>query len=152
MALDDLDADGKEDVIVVTEHDGIHFIQKRSDGGDEWQLHKITYPENVGLRGKGITIADIDKDGKKDMVLSFEKAGGAKSGVVYISYQESVLDSVWQRHEVSGSDGIKFDLVPVSDIDGDGDLDIISTEENNNSQAGVPGLGLIWYENPSTIR
>ena len=42
---------------------------------------------------------------------------------------------------LSGSDGTKHDLVALVDLDGDGDLDAITTEEVNN-------LGVIWYENP----
>ncbi len=148
MTLDDLDDDGLEDVVVITEDDGIYFIQKATRDGSQWETHKIAFPDRVGDRGKAVTVADINGDGKKDLVLSFEKAEEPKSGVVYLTYNHSVFDTVWQRHEVSGAHGIKYDLVPVQDVDQDGDLDIITTEENNNSKDGKAGLGLIWYENP----
>lgn len=45
-------------------------------------------------------------------------------------------------HELSGVDGIKHDLVALLDLDDDGDLDVLTTEE-------VKILGVIWYENPS---
>lgn len=46
--------------------------------------------------------------------------------------------------------GIKFDDVRLADIDLDGDLDIVSTEENGSRGYwwSTRGLGLIWYENP----
>ena len=47
-------------------------------------------------------------------------------------------------HEVSGEDGIKFDLNLL--LDADGDLYVINTEENHNSQNGQAGLGLVWYK------
>ena len=39
-------------------------------------------------------------------------------------------------------DGVKHDLVPLIDLDGDGDLDVLTTEETK-------GLGVVWYENPT---
>ena len=37
--------------------------------------------------------------------------------------------------------GVKFDLVELVDLDGDGDLDAITCEEVDN-------LGVFWFENP----
>ena len=53
---------------------------------------------------------------------------------------------MWDWHQLSGPKGIKFDRIELLDIDGDGDLDVLTCEENygTNSQ----GLGVIWYENP----
>jgi hypothetical protein len=46
--------------------------------------------------------------------------------------------------------GIKHDNLLLNDLDGDGDLDVITTEENGNTGSYfiARGLGLIWYENP----
>jgi hypothetical protein len=54
----------------------------------------------------------------------------------------------WDVFDVSGPEGVKFDLNLLLDVDADGDLDVINTEEANNSAGGRPGLGLVWYENP----
>ena len=37
---------------------------------------------------------------------------------------------------------MKYDLVALLDLDNDGDLDAITTEEAKN-------LGVIWFENPN---
>ena len=42
---------------------------------------------------------------------------------------------------VSGPNGIKFDQIQLLDIDSDGDMEILTTEEWDN-------LGLIYYDNP----
>ena len=39
----------------------------------------------------------------------------------------------------------KYDNVAIRDLDRDGDLDVITTEEN--AGPGSRGLGVIWYEN-----
>ena len=57
----------------------------------------------------------------------------------------SIGDYVWDDHEISGPDGIKFDVVQLLDLDADGDPDAITTEESE----GGDGLGVIWYENPT---
>lgn len=147
MDLNDLDFDGLEDAIVVTEDDQIHFYKKLSKDGMHWEKHLIDYPENVG-GGKAITVADVDQDGKRDLVISSEGAKNGKSGLYYLRYINSVFDRKWQRNEISGPEGIKYDLIPAFDFDQDGDLDFVSTEENNNSTGGYGGLGIIWYENP----
>src|SRR5262249_16657148 len=92
-------------------------------------------PEHIGM-GKGIGIGDINRDGKNDLVLSFEQATGDKSGLVWLSAPD------WKRHEISGTAGTKYDVIKLVDLDGDGDLDVISTEEMDN-------VGVIWFENPT---
>lgn len=86
-------------------------------------------------------MGDIDLDGKADIVFSCEGAGG-RSGVMWMSCREAATDRLWDAHEISGAEGSKFDLVQLLDLDGDGDLDVITCEEREN-------LGVIWYENPT---
>lgn len=147
MDLNDLDDDGREDAIVVTREDQIHFYKKLGDDGLQWEKHQIEYPDRVG-GGKAVTVADVDRDGKKDLVISSEGAKDGKSGVYYLRFEKSVFDTKWQRNEISGPEGIKYDLIPAFDFDQDGDLDFVTTEENNNASGGYGGLGIVWYENP----
>ncbi|MBN2310560.1 MAG: hypothetical protein JXR94_16420, partial [Candidatus Hydrogenedentes bacterium] len=51
----------------------------------------------------------------------------------------------WAVYDLSGPQGIKFDLVQLIDLDRDGDLDVLTCEERDAGR----GLGVIWYENPS---
>ena len=46
------------------------------------------------------------------------------------------------RRGLSGPAGVKFDRIELRDLDGDGDLDLITCEERDN-------LGVFWYENPA---
>jgi hypothetical protein len=145
MFLDvaDLDKDGKLDVLVPTHDRKLHFFRQKSPR--EWQPHRLAFPPGMGS-GKAIRVADIDLDGKLDLVLACAKAKNLR-GIVWMSYRTSVFDEVWDTHEISGLEGIKFDLIQLVDLDGDGDLDLINTEE---AAAGAgKGLGVVWYENPT---
>jgi hypothetical protein len=136
----DLDRDGFEDV-VVNLHDGECLFLRRLDStGLKWDSHSIPHPANVG-KGKAVSIGDIDCNDQLDLVLSFAKAQD-RSGVVWLSHAGDPRRGAWTRHEISGLEGVKFDLVPLIDLDGDGDVDVITTEEITN-------LGIIWYENPT---
>ena len=67
-----------------------------------------------------------------------------------------VTDAAWTRHTIdsgprgadgvrprpiAGPEGAKFDRIELVDLDDDGDLDLVTTEERD-------GLGVVWYENP----
>jgi hypothetical protein len=145
----DIDGDGLED-IVIAQQAQILALRRLDKSGLKWEPHVIPLPQRVG-GGKAVTLGDIDRDGKLDLVLTCVHAGGEKSGVVWISTSAANLFSgPYQRHEISGTQGIKYDLAPLLDINGDGFPDVITTEENNNSKGGNGGLGVIWYENPGT--
>ena len=94
---------------------------------------------------KAVAVADMDRDGQADLVLTCEGATGDKSGVAWFSrdraLKQAIAQARWTMHDISGAAGTKFDRIELVDLDGDGDLDLITTEETEN-------LGVIWYENP----
>jgi hypothetical protein len=115
------------------------FLRRLDKTGKRWESYTIPHPSNCGS-GKAVTIGDVDRDGKPDLMLAFANADN-KSGLVWLSCAGKWSEGPWTRHEVSGPAGVKFDLAPLIDLDGDGDLDVLNTEE-------VTQLGIIWYENP----
>jgi VCBS repeat protein len=88
---------------------------------------------------KAVRAADIDLDGSLDLVLLFRLTRPPRHGAVWLS---RAPDGHWVEHDMSGAEGKKFDDVTFIDVDGDGDLDVLTTEEN-------AGLGVFWYENPT---
>ncbi len=142
LDLVDLNDDGLDDIIVPDLIQGFVVFTQKPD--HTWQRINIPFPQSSGTRGKCVAVGDIDNDGQLDVVSSYEGAEG-KEGVMWTS---GLLSQHRKDHNVSGAAGIKFDLVKLIDMDGDGDLDILTSEENNNSST-VAGLGVIWYENPT---
>ncbi len=145
--MHDLDGDGLDDLLVPTQSaTGLSLFRRLNRVQNSWQEYHINQPANTGI-AKGCNVADIDLDGKLDIVFSFAAAAAPKSGMVWMSYTNTPTDANWVDHEISGPIGIKFDIVALADLDGDGDLDVLTTEENYG--AGSRGLGTIWYENPT---
>ncbi|MBT9190078.1 FG-GAP repeat domain-containing protein [Zobellia russellii] len=150
MDLADIDGDQLEDAIAAEyTNQKIVFMRRLDNTGLNWDTFNIDIPETTG-RAKAVKVGDINKDGKLDVVYTsntFEKDG--QSGIYWLSYKDKPIESIWEWHNISGLEGIKYDRVELIDLDGDGDLDVLTCEENygENSQ----GLGVIWYENPRIL-
>lgn len=93
----------------------------------------IAAPADFGLC-QAAAVGDLDRDGIADLALTASEADGALSGVVWLR------GPAWERGEVSGPDGVKFDDLALVDVDLDGDLDIVTSEQTEIDAA-------IWYEN-----
>jgi hypothetical protein len=160
----DFDGDGDTDYVVpnIVKGDGgardsgeLYWIENvwdhkgaPSEEDGDFVAHRMPWPDNVG-RAKSAAMGDVDLDGRKDVVLTFEEADGGRHGLVWLRQQGPRRQPVWTVRTLSGPDGIKHDDATLVDIDGDGDLDVFTTEERL-PRAGLPtGLGVIWYENPT---
>ncbi len=147
MDIADLDGDGLEDA-VVTEYTNqkIVYMRRLDSTGLNWEEYEIDLPKFVG-RAKAVKVGDINGDGVPDIVHSANTLGDeTRVGIVWLSAKHEAVDSEWEWHELSGPQGYKFDRIELLDMDGDGDLDVLTCEENYGLESH--GLGVIWYENP----
>ena len=141
LSTADLDGDQAPDVLAAVKPRTVLFHRRASRDGRSWKTFPIRIPEEAGT-AKAVRAGDIDGDGRLDLVFTCEQAEGGKRGVMWLSYRQSPFESVWTAHDISGAPGVKYDLVELIDLDGDGDLDVLTCEEREN-------LGVIWYENPA---
>ena len=148
LTLADLDSDGAGDLLCATRDNGLLLFRRRPDEEDGWEPSSIGMPENVGT-GKAVEAGDIDLDGRPDLVFTCENARGDRSGVVWLSCHKAPTEKIWTAHEISGPAGIKFDRMELLDLDGDGDLDVLTCEESQPMEGPGQGLGVFWYENPT---
>lgn len=118
-----------------------------------WTAQNVPWPSDAG-HYNAVRPGDLDGDGIEDLAVTMHHADSDYttppqdlSGVLWLRGDGS---GGWQRGEVSGVDGVKYDNLELVDIDGDGDLDIVTSEQG---MAGVTPpsdkLGVVWYENPS---
>ncbi len=147
MFLDytDLDGDGRADILAAVKPRAIHRFRSPADPGGAWPetVIPVDFPAGIGT-AKAVRAGDIDGDGAKDIVFSCEHAVPPKRGVVWLTRGKPGPASRWTAGELAGPEGIKYDLLQLLDIDGDGDLDVLTCEE----RFGRGGLGVFWYENP----
>ena len=131
MFLDiiDLDKDGQLDIAVAAKDRKVITLTKS-------QVADFVFPDTAYGTAKAVRVVDVDGDGHLDFVGTTEKANGPKSGVFWMAGPD------WQTtHDIGGPQGVKFDRIEMLDLDGDGDLDLLTCEERDQ-------LGVIWYENP----
>lgn len=114
---------------------------RTSPDGRTWSATAMPVVSNVG-QYNAAEYADVDQDGNTDIVLTYAHAVGALSGVVWLR------GPTWERGEVSGPDGEKYDNLMMYDVDCDGDLDIVTNEQGRKGDLSVVPLGNVWYENP----
>lgn len=95
-------------------------------------------------------IADFDDDGDADIAVSFSHAEN-RSGMIWLERDGPALTASYTRGEVSGNidsdSDVKFDNILAVDMDLDGDLDLLTSEQHVPAGTG-PGLGVLYFENP----
>ncbi len=156
LTMADLDGNGSEEVLVMDLYNGLVILEQQGTAVQPWKEYNIPYPVWSGGRGKAVSVGDINLDGRPQAVLSFEEEGKVAS-IPYEEYKSNGKYSVilgkfsgspfvpenWTFEKISGMRGRKFDLVTLIDLDGDGDLDVLTNDENEEND----GLGVVWYEN-----
>lgn len=140
LELVDLDNDGLLDILVATRGLELIYFNQISAKLNQWEKFTINLPENTG-EAQSVRVTDINLDGKLDIIFSSTNALN-KSAVMWLSDAVGAINSHVVAYDISGLEGEKFDLVQLIDLDGDGDLDVVTSEETTN-------LGVVWYENPT---
>ncbi len=139
--LGDLTGDGKPE-IVLSGGEGesdVWYIEIPDDAeATEWPTVRITgtaTDEQVG-------IGDIDGDGDNDVA-----AGDMRDGGEFVAWFKNPGDGSadWTRHRLGEFPGVYPDRLDVTDLDGDGHLDVVVSEENGGEE---PNAEVMWYRQP----
>ena len=135
IAAADLDGDGREEVIMMSDRHDLRYYKIPSSGAaDTWTMHKVWSAVHAGLAA-----GDIDGDGDIDLVRSDIWLENVNQG------------KKWNVHKFCGipwadrQKGTFLYLACISrvvDINGDGRMDIVLTE------AEFRGARIAWFQGP----
>ena len=140
----DVNADGLSDLVTSSAHRyGIFWYQQTLWAERDWNQHTI---DDSWTQAHALTLADLDGDGDLDLVTGkrfMAHNGGDPDafgplGVYWYELKRGTKPA-WTKHVISYDKGIGAGMnIPVVDLDGDGDLDIVVT-----GKFGGP----VWFEN-----
>lgn len=144
MRVVDWDGDGQLDVLDGTSsatHQNRIVIRRNLGGFMSWSQELVPAVIGVG-HYQGLDVGDIDKDGRLDIVVStWEVNAPPSSPLIGVYWLRNAGGGVWELHDISGPEGSKFDNVQLEDVDGDGWIDVVDSEQ-------IDQLGVVWYRNP----
>lgn len=131
----DFDKDGTLDVLSTRSHAGQPNYIDIWLGPSYTSRTTITDPNSLDGHVQGVAVADINKDGMNDIVVSSWESNtccdSVHSGVWW--FDEA---ATWEREEISGGGGTKFDNIVV-----DANGDVWDSEQVDN-------YGIVKYTNP----
>ena len=135
LVLADFDGDGRPDLTVAAPKNDtsgfvVSVIRNVSSPGVFSFASKVDFP--AGSAPTGLAAADMDGDGKPDLVVANNSNGLARS--VNVLRNTSVSGSLSFATPVDFSNG-RTDFVALADLDGDGRIDILASSYNSNRVA-----------------
>ena len=147
--------DGMEDMIVATSSDSgmvAKWLKRLDATGRNWDEYPIAsdslrteYGSILKFVIKGVACGYVDGDDQIDVVFT---GSGHGHGVFMMTPRTDIPSGLtWDLVNLTPFAGyMKYDNLRLVDMDMDGDLDVVTTEEGWGFF--TPGDGVLWLENP----
>jgi FG-GAP-like repeat len=135
----DLDGDGDADIVMTD-----RWLENRG-GGTEWVEHKLPFGKRgpYGLSSRA-WIADINQDGHNDIVMTDSDQQESRAAWLESDGKRPPTFKIhWLPNSVPGVRG-SFHSLAVADFDGDGDLDILTAEQEDLLPKGSQPRWFLW--------
>ena len=123
----DIDRDGDIDVIVADHKNGIRYFENPGSGAVKkkpWPQH---YVDNKCIGAHSVSLADINGDGRIDVVASGEAKSTPPDSICWYACPENPNDSgAWPKYILGpGQSGGLAHYSAIADVDGDSKLDVV---------------------------
>lgn len=154
LSFNDINLDNRID-IVGTVGQYLCWLEQPAEHTGIWTVHRIGTVQPDAM--VGFTLADIDGDGDLDAIGgSYSRGPRDEDGDVTREHplgrlawfeQPDDAKQLWVRHDISRRKRGMFDQFVAQDMDGDNDMDFISTRGNSGRYDGV-----FWLEQVRTVQ
>jgi hypothetical protein len=172
VAVGDLDGDGRPDIATQTDSELIFFRNNGSPGA-QFETIKIPKPPAIAWRSRAVRLADVDGDDDLDvigmLIHDSNELPPDKASVYLLLNNGSPWQAAgWDLQPIKWGPGPsmlvpgfgeKWDQVDVTDVDGDGDLDVVANNEEWWAEArgevapfftpdlATSAVAVVWFEN-----
>ncbi len=136
ISLADVDGDGDLDIVSgSTDDDTVAWHQNSGSSPPTWTTRTISTAADGVL---SVAMADVDGDGNIDAL----SASSNDDKIAWHQNDPGIPAPVWTERVIStGADGASS--VAAADVDGDGDIDVLSVSENDSK--------LAWHESDGDL-
>ncbi len=115
----DVTGDGRDDIVIFTADAAADVYVVRSTGSGF--AAKVKWHEFFGLTGETLEVADVNADGRDDILTFNQSVNGNNVWVALSTGSSFAASSVWHSYF-----GIAEEMPGTGDFDGDGDEDIVT--------------------------
>ena len=130
IAFADVDGDGDKDVLITGGNNSNQLIAKLYANDGSGNFSEVSGTTFEGIFTSSIAFADVDDDGDKDVLIT----GGINSTQPIAKLYTNDGSGSFTEDSGTSFDGVFVGSIAFSDVDGDGDKDVLITGENNSSQ------------------
>jgi hypothetical protein len=131
----DIDADGKPELITVSNGYGGWAQPNWTSPGQPWTFRNVTEKGSWARYTHGMGVGDVNADGRTDLILAegWWEQPESSSNVPWVSHPAAFWGQAAAGESYGGAQMF------VDDVDGDGDGDIVTSLQAH-------GWGLAWFE------
>jgi hypothetical protein len=163
VGVADYDGDGLTDLVTQTQNFVVLF-RKTSVQPVAWERIEIRKPAEIQWLGRPMKFADLDADGRLDLVgMLIHNDGNLPRDKASVFWLRNLLPqppASWPVFPIKWADGAntyrqfvgeKWDHCLFEDVDRDGDLDIVGNVEEHFERVDGqyrPFYSVVWFENP----
>ena len=131
VAISDVDGDGKPDIVVSNySSNTVSVYRNTSTVGNLSFAAKVDYA--TGSSPEGVVLWDVDGDGKPDIIVA-----NSGSATVSVLLNTSTVGSISYAAKSDFATGSGPSLIAVSDLDGDGKVDILVANWSGNTVSAL---------------